>query len=429
MIVAEDLLALALGPLVGGDHDRAGAVVDARRVAGRVRALLAARGPAAWPAPRAPESRRGRLVDLDDRVALPALDRHGDDLLGQAAVVGRGDRALVRAQRPACPGRRGSSPARSPTSVASSNICLPLNGLARPSWTIASSALHVAHPEAEARASGSRYGACDIDSMPPPTPTSMSPARIAWSSIPTARMPDAQTLLIVSEETSFGIPALICAWRDGICPCARLEHLAHHDVLDLLGRHVGALQRGLDGDAAELGGVQGRQAAAELADGRAGGAKDHGAWHTNGESDPKVRAVMRVSSTTAGAAGDWRRHDRHRGLRGQGDRARRRRRAAGDSSTPARRKGGLRKLAVTHAGGRRYILVGLGKRDDFDAEGARLAAAAVVGRAKELGTRVLCWELPHHIRGAAASSRARCWRPTSTTPTSRSPRTRAASRS
>ena len=59
-------------------------------------------------------------------------------------------------------------------------------------------------------------------------------------------------------------------------------------------------------------------------------------------------------------------------------------------------KGGLRKLAVAHAGGRRYVLVGLGKRDDFDAERARVAAAAVAGRAKELGTRVLCWELPHH---------------------------------
>jgi leucyl aminopeptidase len=59
-------------------------------------------------------------------------------------------------------------------------------------------------------------------------------------------------------------------------------------------------------------------------------------------------------------------------------------------------KGGLRKLAVAHAGGRRYILVGLGKRDDFDAERARVAAAAVAGRAKELGTRSLCWELPHH---------------------------------
>ena len=34
--------------------------------------------------------------------------------------------------------------------------------------------------------------------------------------IPAARMPDAQTLLTVSEETSFGMPPLIWAWREGI---------------------------------------------------------------------------------------------------------------------------------------------------------------------------------------------------------------------
>ena len=37
---------------------------------------------------------------------------------------------------------------------------------------------------------------------------------------------------------------------------AGLEHLAHDDVLDLLGLDLGALERGLDGDAAELGRVQ-----------------------------------------------------------------------------------------------------------------------------------------------------------------------------
>jgi leucyl aminopeptidase len=58
---------------------------------------------------------------------------------------------------------------------------------------------------------------------------------------------------------------------------------------------------------------------------------------------------------------------------------------------------GVHKVAVTHAGGRRYILAGLGNRDEFDAEKARVAAGAVAGRAKELGTRVLCWELPHHV--------------------------------
>jgi leucyl aminopeptidase len=63
---------------------------------------------------------------------------------------------------------------------------------------------------------------------------------------------------------------------------------------------------------------------------------------------------------------------------------------------------GLRKLAVTHAGGRRYVLAGLGRREEFDPERARVAAASVVGRAKELGTRKLCWELPHHVDDAVA---------------------------
>src|SRR3954452_19417880 len=63
-------------------------------------------------------------------------------------------------------------------------------------------------------------------------------------------------------------------------------------------------------------------------------------------------------------------------------------------------KRALRKLAVTHAEGRRYIVVGLGARKDFDPERARVAAATVVGRAKELSTRVLCWEVPHHVTDA-----------------------------
>jgi hypothetical protein len=40
-------------------------------------------------------------------------------------------------------------------------------------------------------------------------------------------------------------------------------------VLDLLGRHVGALERALDGQTAELRGVERAEAAAELADRRA----------------------------------------------------------------------------------------------------------------------------------------------------------------
>jgi len=35
---------------------------------------------------------------------------------------------------------------------------------------------------------------------------------------------------------------------------------------------------------------------------------------------------------------------------------------------------------------------------------ARIAAAAVHGRARELATRTLCWELPHHVPDAVAAA-------------------------
>jgi leucyl aminopeptidase len=60
-------------------------------------------------------------------------------------------------------------------------------------------------------------------------------------------------------------------------------------------------------------------------------------------------------------------------------------------------KARFRALAVAHAEGRRWILVGLGERERFDAERARVAAAVVHGRAKELSAQRLCWELPHKV--------------------------------
>ncbi len=63
-----------------------------------------------------------------------------------------------------------------------------------------------------------------------------------------------------------------------------------------------------------------------------------------------------------------------------------------------------RKLAVTRADGKRYVLVGLGRRDAFDPEAARVAAAAVTARARELGARTLCWEVPHHVSDAHAGA-------------------------
>jgi leucyl aminopeptidase len=60
-------------------------------------------------------------------------------------------------------------------------------------------------------------------------------------------------------------------------------------------------------------------------------------------------------------------------------------------------KRAFKRLAVVHAERRRFILVGLGARAQFDAERARVAAAVAHGRASELGARALCWEVPHQV--------------------------------
>ena len=65
---------------------------------------------------------------------------------------------------------------------------------------------------------GSRCGALVMDSCPPATTMSNSPARISWSASAIASSPDRHTLLKVSAGTDIGMPALTAAWRAGICP-------------------------------------------------------------------------------------------------------------------------------------------------------------------------------------------------------------------
>jgi len=61
-------------------------------------------------------------------------------------------------------------------------------------------------------------------------------------------------------------------------------------------------------------------------------------------------------------------------------------------------------LALHHGEGKRWLLVGLGSRDAFDPERARVAAAVTHGRARELGAGTLCWELPHHVPDEVAAA-------------------------
>jgi leucyl aminopeptidase len=57
----------------------------------------------------------------------------------------------------------------------------------------------------------------------------------------------------------------------------------------------------------------------------------------------------------------------------------------------------FRRTAVTRFDGRRFVVIGLGARDRFDAERARVAGAAAHARARELRSSALCWEVPHHV--------------------------------
>jgi leucyl aminopeptidase len=62
------------------------------------------------------------------------------------------------------------------------------------------------------------------------------------------------------------------------------------------------------------------------------------------------------------------------------------------SSGEARRS--FKSLALTHADGKRWLLVGLGAREDFTTERARVAAAVARERARDISTKVLCWRAP-----------------------------------
>jgi leucyl aminopeptidase len=57
-------------------------------------------------------------------------------------------------------------------------------------------------------------------------------------------------------------------------------------------------------------------------------------------------------------------------------------------------KGSFKALALTHADGKRWLTVGLGARKDLTPEHARVAAAVVRERARELGSTRLCWQAP-----------------------------------
>ena len=109
------------------------------------------------------------------------------------------------------------TPYRSATRSAVSPMWIPEKASVRPSRRRASST--GASPSREPpRSARSRWGEFDMDSMPPATTTSASPARIACRASITALRPEPQTLFTVNAPTVSGRPAPRAAWRAGFCP-------------------------------------------------------------------------------------------------------------------------------------------------------------------------------------------------------------------
>jgi len=54
----------------------------------------------------------------------------------------------------------------------------------------------------------------------------------------------------------------------------------------------------------------------------------------------------------------------------------------------------FKSLALAHAAGKRWLSVGLGRPGEFTPERARVAAAVVRERLRELSARTLCWRAP-----------------------------------
>ena len=209
---------------------------------------------------------------------------------------------------------------------------------------------------------------------------------------------------MVSLETSLGIPALIWAWREGIWPWPAWRTWPMTTCCTCSGATSARSSAAVMAVAPSS--VHRRsKAAAELADGRAGGSEDHGLGHDGlSASERSPGRPMHASATTDAPAvheadtiaigvfdDEGIAHDLEGG-------ALKALLESGEARTS------FKHLALHHADGRRWLLVGLGARDAFDAERARVAAAAVHVRARELGAAALCWELPHHVPDEVAAA-------------------------
>ena len=137
-------------------------------------------------------------------------------------------------------------------------------------------------------------GARDIDSTPPATKRSPSPAITAWHAPTTAERPDAQSRFTVTPATDSGSPASSARHaRDVAVVLARLVRAAEPHVLDLARGNAGALDRLADHERREIVRAHARERAAVAPDRRANSREDDGALLTATNSNPNGRRTRR----------------------------------------------------------------------------------------------------------------------------------------
>ena len=260
---------------------------------------------------------------------------------------------------------------------------------------------------------------------------------------------------------------MICAWREGIWPWPACSTWPMTTCSTCSGSTPARSSAALIASAAELGRVQRGQAAAHLADGGARGCRGSrslawkrvsscrsldGTESKNGSGPLRARrrraaprsahgrplsarrAYGRISCRRMQISRDDRAPAHDRRGHGRGRRVRRRAAPAGApaelgellASGEARRA--FKSLALTHAEGKRWLLVGLGARDELRRRARARGGGGGRARARaSFRTRTLCWQLPPRAsarRSRRRSSRARSSATTASSATSRDARTR-----
>ena len=162
---------------------------------------------------------------------------------------------------------------------------------------------------------------------------------------------------------------------------------------------------------AELGGVDAREATAELADRRSGGGQDDGLGHVRRLRGSGGSSVLNRTQRLAGrVARSWRSppppmplwppaRTRSRSACSPTSRSPTTSRTARSArcSSAARRGAALRHLALAHHGAQRVLLVGLGTARRSTPSGRAPRPRRSSTGPRELGTATLCWEVPHHV--------------------------------